>query len=122
MKIENECKKRHYWMVFAIVLAVCFAIQPVFAASSSDLWTNVKTLIKDIYAQILTISTAIAALVIVIALIIRMISRDQRAVDSSWMWVKRAALSWIIINCLAWLLSYGENIFGGRLNPGDLGI
>lgn len=122
MKIEKERKKHYYWLIFSIVIAVCFAIQPVFAASSGDLWVNVKTLIKDVYAQILAISTAIAALVIVIALIIRMISRDQRAVDSAWMWVKRAALSWIIINSLAWLLSYGEDIFGGRLNPSDLGI
>lgn len=122
MKIKNESKKHYYWMVFTILLAFGFAVQPAFAASSGDIWTNVKTLIKDVYTQILAISTAIAALVIVIALIIRMVSRDQRAVDASWMWVKRAAMSWIIINCLAWLLSYGENIFGGRLNPGDLGI
>ena len=53
---------------------------------------------QDVYGQLVAISTIVAVTVAAIALIVRMVSRNQRAVDEATSWLKRIVITWIVLN------------------------
>ena len=100
-----------YWSAVAFVVAVIITVQPVFAAG--DFWDAFSTIMKDIYGKLLGVSTIIAVTAATVALLIRMISRNQRAVDEASSWLKRILITWIILNTLGFIIAYLQPLIAG---------
>ena len=77
--------KSAYWTLVGMASAMIWSLQPVMA---DTIWDRFSTIMQDIYGQIVAISTIVAVTVGAIALIIRMVSRNQRAVDEATQWLK----------------------------------
>lgn len=105
-----------YWSLVALAMALILSLQPVFAADT--IWTKFSDVMKDIYGKLLGISTIIAVTAATIALLVRMISRNQRAVDEATTWLKRIVVTWIILNTLGFIIAYLQPWFaGGQYTP-----
>jgi len=53
-----------------------------------------------------------------IALLIRMISRNNRAVEEATSWLKRIVVTWIILNSLGFIVAYLQPLIqGGNYSP-----
>lgn len=66
----------------------------------------------------MAISTIVAVTVAAIALLVRMISRNQRAVDEATSWLKRIVITWIVLNSLGFIVAYLQPLIsGGNYNP-----
>ena len=74
---------RHHKLFFLMCL-IPFAVTPVFAAD--DMWTVASRIIKDVYAQIMGISTALAGAMSAVAVVGAKMSNNQHKVDQSWDW------------------------------------
>ena len=70
--------------------AAMLTLQPVLATGTgtATIWNRFSTILKDVYGQVVALSTIVAVTVAAIALLIRMISRNQRAVDEATNWLK----------------------------------
>ena len=68
---------------------------------------------KDVYGQIVGISTIVAVTVAAVALVIRMVSRNQRAVDEATAWLKRIVITWLILNSLGFVVAYLQPLIAG---------
>lgn len=99
-----------YWSMVGIAAAVIVSIQPVMADTIFD---RISTIVSDIYGQIVAISTIVAVTVASIALIIRMISRNQRAVDEATSWLKRIVVAWVVLNSLGFVVAYLQPLVAG---------
>lgn len=87
------------------------SLQPVFAADT--IWTRFSDIMRDVYSQLLGVSTIVAVTVAAIALIVRMISRNQRAVDEATSWLKRIVITWIVLNSLGFIIAYLQPLVAG---------
>ena len=99
-----------YWSLVGAGSALLLSLQPVFA---DTIWTRFSTIMKDVYGQLVTISTIVAVTAAAIALLVRMISRNQRSVDEATSWLKRIVITWIILNSLGFIMSYVTPFFSG---------
>ena len=107
--------KSAYWSLVGMASAMIFSMHPVMAAT---IWDRFSAIMQDIYGQIVAISTIVAVTVGAIALIIRMVSRNQRAVDEATQWLKRIVITWIILNSLGFNVAYQQPLIsGGNYNP-----
>lgn len=86
--------------------------QPAFAAGTT-IWTKANDIMKDVYNQILTISTIAAIVTAAVALLMMNFSRSGRTVDESRAWLKRIVITWIILNSLGFIMSYVTPFFSG---------
>ena len=91
----KDIARNTYWSAVGMTAATMLAVQPVFA---DTIWDRFSTILKDVYGQVVAISTIVAVTVAAIALLIRMISRNQRAVEEATSWLKRIVVTWIILN------------------------
>lgn len=108
-----------YWSAVGMVSAAMLTVQPVMAtaAGTGTIWARFSTILKDVYGQIVAISTIVAVTVAAIALLVRMISRNQRAVDEATSWLKRIVVTWIILNSLGFIVAYLQPLIqGGNYN------
>ena len=108
-----------YWSAVGFASAAMLSIHPVFAtgAGTSTIWNRFSTILQDIYGQVVAISTIVAVTVGAIALLIRMISRNQRAVDEATNWLKRIIVTWIILNSMGFIVAYLQPLIqGGNYN------
>ena len=109
-----------YWSAVGFASAAMLSIHPVFAtgAGTSTIWNRFSTILQDIYGQVVAISTIVAVTVGAIALLIRMISRNQRAVDEATNWLKRIIVTWIILNSMGFIVAYLQPLIqGGNYSP-----
>lgn len=109
-----------YWSAVGFASAAMLSIYPVFAtgAGTSTIWNRFSTILQDIYGQVVAISTIVAVTVGAIALLIRMISRNQRAVDEATNWLKRIIVTWIILNSMGFIVAYLQPLIqGGNYTP-----
>ena len=96
--------------------AYMFSLQtnPVLAA---DMWTKAETIMKDVYGKILGISTIAAIVTASVALLLMNFSKSGKTVDESRAWLKRIAISWVILNSLGFILAYVTPFFSdGKWN------
>jgi len=108
-------KQLMYWSFVALAAALLISLQPVYAAT---IWDTFSALMKDIYGKLLGISTIIAVTAATVALLVRMISRNQRAVDESSTWLKRIIITWFILNTLGFTIAYLQPMIqGGQYTP-----
>ncbi|WP_455437775.1 hypothetical protein [Hungatella hathewayi] len=89
-------------------MAMMFA-QPAFAAT--DVWTKANEIMKDVYNQILLISTIAAIVTASVALLLMNFSRSGRTVDESRAWLKRIVITWVILNGLGFIMAYVTPFF-----------
>lgn len=102
--------KKAYWSAVGMAAATMLAVQPVFA---DTIWDRFSAILKDVYGQVVAISTIVAVTVAAIALLIRMISRNQRAVEEATGWLKRIVVTWIILNSLGFVVAYLQPLIQG---------
>ena len=105
-----------YWSMVGMASVAMLSLQPVMA---DTIWDRFSTILQDIYGQVVAISTIVAVTVGAIALLIRMISRNQRAVEEATQWLKRIVVTWIILNSLGFVVAYLQPLIaGGSYSPG----
>lgn len=113
LPIEYERHRKNYQMVIPLMLFMILLAQPALAAPAGDIWSRFSTIMKDIYGEIVAISTIVAVTVSAVALIVRMVSRNQRAVDEATSWLKRIVITWIILNSLGFVVAYLQPLIEG---------
>lgn len=99
-----------YWSLVGAASATILSVQPVMAET---IWDRFSTIMRDIYGQLVGISTIVAVTVAAIALLVRMVSRNQRAVDEATSWLKRVVVTWIILNTLGFIVAYLQPLIAG---------
>ena len=109
----KERAVRGYWSIVGIVSALILSLQPVLA---DDIWSRFSTIMKDVYGELVGISTIVA--VTAVALLIRMISRNQRAVDEATSWLKRIIVTWLVLNTLGFAVAYLQPLIQGGMYNG----
>lgn len=114
-----EKKRRHknwavvYWSLVGVMLAMLIVVQPVFAAESETIWERFSSIMRDFYGQIVAVSTIVAVTMAAVALIVRLVSRNQKAVDEATAWLKRIVITWIILNSLGFIVAYIQPLIAG---------
>ena len=84
---------------------------------ATDMWTKAESIMKDVYGKILGISTIAAIVTASVALLLMNFSKSGRTVDESRAWLKRIAISWVILNGLGFILAYITPFFSdGKWN------
>lgn len=104
---RQKCKglfAKAAWCTFAFALMSLSVAQPVYAAT--DVWTKASEIMKDVYNQIVLISTIAAIVTASVALLMMNFSRSGRTVDESRAWLKRICISWVILNGLGFIMAY----------------
>ena len=104
-----------YWSAVGMASAAMLTMQPVLAnnTGTNTIWTRFSTILKDVYGQVVAISTIVAVTVAAVALLVRMISRNQRAVDEATNWLKRIVVTWIILKSLGFVVAYLQPLIQG---------
>jgi len=82
-------------------------------ASAATIWEKATEIMKDVYSQILLISTIAAIVTASMALLMMNFSRNDRAVSESRAWLKRIIITWAILNGLGFIMSYITPFFSG---------
>ena len=98
------------WSLVSMVSAALISVQPVMA---DTIWDRFSTIMKDVYGEIVAISTIVAVTVAAIALVVRMVSRNQRAVDEATSWLKRIVITWLVLNSLGFVVAYLQPLISG---------
>lgn len=102
--------RKTYWAMVGVASVLIVSVQPVMAET---IWDRFSTIMQDIYGQLVGISTIVAVTMATIALLVRMISRNQRAVDEATSWLKRVVVTWIILNTLGFIVAYLQPLIAG---------
>ena len=88
------------------------------AAAADTMWTRFSTIIADVYGQLVGISTIVGVTAASVALLVRMISRNERAVAEATSWLKRIIVTWIVLNTLGFAVAYLQPLIqGGQYTP-----
>ena len=88
------------------------------AAAADTMWTRFSTIIADVYGQLVGISTIVGVTAASVALLVRMISRNERAVAEATSWLKRTIVTWIVLNTLGFAVAYLQPLIqGGQYTP-----
>ena len=110
----KERAVRGYWSIVGIAGALILSLQPVLA---DDIWSRFSTIMKDVYGELVGISTIVAVTAAAVALLIR-ISRNQRAVDEATSWLKRIIVTWLVLNTLGFAVAYLQPLIQGGMYNG----
>lgn len=124
-KLYSLCKRRlqpFFCATAGILYMTMLTAQPVFAEDAAtggeNIWSRFSTIMQDVYGELVAISTIVGVTVASIALIIRMVSRNQRAVDEATGWLKRIVITWIVLNSLGFIVAYLQPLIsGGQYTP-----
>ena len=115
---KNPCHnfspaKAAYYAFLSFIIFL-MTTQPVYA---SDVWTKATEIMKDVYNQIVLISTVAAIVTASVALLMMNFSRSGRTVDESRAWLKRICITWVILNGLGFITAYITPFFAdGKWN------
>ena len=92
--------------------------RPVFASGGGvNVWAKAEEIMKDIYSQILLISTVAAIVTASVALLMMNVCRSGRTVDESRAWLKRICITWAVLNGMGFIMAYITPFFaGGKWN------
>jgi ABC-type Fe3+ transport system permease subunit len=119
-KPENK-PRRHIdcgRILYTAFLCMCMAAMLCLPASATTIWEKASEVMKDVYSQVLAISTIAAVVTAAVALLLMNFSRSGRTVDESRAWLKRIIITWIILNSLGFIMSYVTPFFsGGQYTP-----
>lgn len=104
-----NCGRLLYTGFLTVCMFACF-VQPAFAAT---VWEKAEEIMKDVYNQILLISTIAAVVTASIALLMMNFSKSGKTVDEARAWLKRIVITWAILNGLGFIVSYITPFFAG---------
>lgn len=105
---------RILYTAFLVITMSAMFCQPAYAVT---IWEKATEIMKDVYNQILLISTIAAIVTASVALLLMNFSRSGRTVDESRSWLKRIVITWAILNSLGFIMSYVTPFFAdGRWN------
>lgn len=115
MQARKQNKKKEIgrtlgWSAGAVGSAVLLSVRFV---SAETIWERFGSIIRDFYGQLIAISTIVAVTMAAVALIVRMVSRNQRAVDEATAWLKRIVITWILLNSLGLIIAYLQPLIAG---------
>lgn len=100
---------------FMVVTILAGSSMQVFAATT--VWEKANEIMKDVYNQILLISTVAAIVTASIALLMMNFSKSGRTVDESRAWLKRIVITWAVLNGLGFIMAYVTPFFAdGKWN------
>ena len=108
LKKINLSKLLYY--VFLIVSVGAMMTLPAFA---TDIWDKAAEIMKDVYSEVVLISTVAAVVTSSIALLLMNFSKSWKTVDESRAWLKRIVITWVILNSLGFIISYIEPFLKG---------
>jgi len=84
-------------------------------ALATTIWQKANEIMKDVYSQILLISTIAGIVTAAVALLLMNFSKSGKTVDESRSWLKRIIITWVILNGLGFIMAYVAPFFtGGR--------
>ncbi len=109
MSPKNKIK-RIYWLSVAVISISMILIVPI---SAETVWERFSFIMQDFYGELVAISTIAGVTAAAVALIIRMVSRNQRAVDEASAWLKRIIITWLILNSLGFIVAYVQPLVAG---------
>lgn len=110
IKKGRQYLKNGYWTMVGALSAMIISLQPVMA---DTIWDRFSAIMRDIYGQLAGISTIVAVTAAAVALLVRMISRNQRAVDEATSWLKRIVVAWVVLNSLGFIVAYLQPLVSG---------
>ena len=112
-KFRFSPAKAAYYAFLSSMMFLMFT-QTAYAA---DVWTKATEIMKDVYSQIVLISTVAAIVTASVALLMMNFSRSGRTVDESRAWLKRSCITWAILNSLGFIMAYITPFFAdGKWN------
>ncbi|MFR1436397.1 MAG: fimbrial protein [Acutalibacteraceae bacterium] len=95
-------------------MVVCLiTVMSMQAFAATDMWTKATQIMKDVYGEIVAISTIAAVVTAAVALLLMNFSKNSRTVDESRAWLKRIIISWAILNGLGFIMAYITPLFAG---------
>ena len=98
-------------------MMILFA-QPAAAVSGDTIWSRFSSIMADVYGELVGISTIVAVTAASVALLVRMISRTERAVSEATSWLKRIIVTWVVLNTLGFAVAYLQPLIqGGQYTP-----
>ena len=114
-KNESVIKKSKKGANFSKIIYIvpCMIIIMSQTAFANTIWDTANTIMRDVYTQILTISTIAAIVTASIALLLMNFSKSGRTVDESRAWLKRIIITWAILNGLGFIMAYITPFFTG---------
>lgn len=116
-KVHALDKGRALYTAFVLPSAVTLLPTTAFAANDT-IWTKASEIMKDVYSQVLGISTIAAIVTASIALLLMNFSKTGKTVDESRAWLKRIIITWAILNSLGFIMAYVTPFFqGGQWTP-----
>jgi heme/copper-type cytochrome/quinol oxidase subunit 2 len=117
-KKKNINIKRFVYSACLMLVFCAVFTMPVFASSGPTVWDKATEIMKDVYNQILLISTIAAIVTAAVALLLMNFSKSGKTVDESRSWLKRIIITWVILNGLGFIMAYVTPFFsGGQWNP-----
>ena len=109
-------RRLHCWLqtiATTCYMAVLFAQPAAAAGPDTTVWTEFSEIMASIYTELLGISTIVAVTAAAVALLVRMISRNERAVAEATSWLKRIVVTWIVLNTLGFIVAYIQPMVEG---------
>lgn len=98
------------YTAFLVFTILASNVQPVLAA---NMWDKANEIMKDVYSQIILISTIAAVVTASVALLMMNFSKSGKTVDESRAWLKRIVITWAILNGLGFIMAYITPFFAG---------
>ena len=97
----------------SMLTVTCFATGTGGTGGGTDMWTKATEIMKDVYSQVVAISTIAAVVTAAVALLLMNFSKNGKTVDESRAWLKRIIVSWAILNGLGFIMAYVTTFFAG---------
>ena len=95
-----------YWTLVSTASALLISLQPIMA---DTIWDRFSKIMRDVYGQLAGISTIVAVTAAAVPLLVRMISRNQRAVDEATSCLTRIGVTWMCTNSLGITVSFMQS-------------
>lgn len=119
-KVKQKVRKRIDVCRVLYLGFLTSSMLPLFTANAlaaPTVWEKASEIMKDVYNQILLISTIAAVVTAAVALLLMNFSKSGRTVDESRAWLKRIIITWAILNGLGFIMAYITPFFAdGRWN------
>lgn len=112
---RSICYGKYLYAAFLAFTLLMANVQPVLAA---NMWDKASEIMKDVYNQIVLISTIAAVVTASVALLLMNFSKSGKTVDESRAWLKRIIITWSILNGLGFIMAYITPFFAGGTYSG----
>ena len=114
-KKRTVCYEKYLHAAFLLFTLIAANVQPLLASNE---WGEGNEIMKDVYNQIVLISTIAAVVTASVALLLMNFSKSGKTVDESRAWLKRIIITWAILNGLGFIMAYITPFFAGGTYSG----